>query len=163
MSDKTKRYVIILQSIYLFIFFAFLINALMVDVLFAPPALAILRVPSNIRGIGDVINAAWTQNLRFYHLMLLIFTVLGSINLLGLSSLNSKAWRGVLRISSFLGILILWSAVIFFMLPFLLEGKYGNQYLQTSIVYALVTFGILLVNLATFAVAIQNPLTYKKR
>jgi|SRR3989344_3055848 len=156
MSQGSKRYVIILQGIYLLLFLAFLINAFTVDILFAPPALAILRVPSNIREIGDAINAPWTQSLRLYHIMLLIAVVVASINLLGLSSLHSKIWRTLLRISSFFGLLLLWSGLMFFMLPFLLEGNYSANYMQASLFYAGVVFVVLLVDLATFAVAIQK-------
>ncbi len=153
MSQRSKRYVVILQTIYLILFFGFLINAFTVDILLAPPALAILRVPSNIRVIGEAVNAPWTQSLRLYHVLLLIATVVGSINLLGLSSLHSKIWRTALRISSFFGLLILWSGLLFFLLPFLIDGTYSSIYLQTSLVYAGVTFVVLLVDLATFAVA----------
>lgn len=155
MPERTKKYVFILQGVYVFLFFAFLLNAFTVDVLFAPPALAILRVPTNIREIGEVINAPWTQNLRLYHVLLLIATVVGSLNLLGLTSLHSKFWRTALRVSSFLGILMLWSGFMFFLLPFLIAGHYSSVFIQTSMIYALVTFVILLVDLATFAVAVE--------
>lgn len=155
MSKSTKRYVFILQSIYLAIFVGFLINAFTVDILIAPPALAILRVPSNIREIGEIINAPWTQNLRLYHVLLLIVTIVGSVNLLGLSSLHSKFWRSACRISSFFGILILWSGIIFFLLPFLIGGSYASVYLRTSLIYAGVSFIIFIVNIATFSVALQ--------
>lgn len=155
MSGNTKRYALILQGVYVFLFFTFLLNAFTVDVLFAPPALAILRVPSNIRGIGEAIGAPWTQNLRLYHVLLLITATVGSLNLLGLSSLHSKLWRRALRVSSFLGILMLWSGFMFFLLPFLITGHYSSVFIQTSMIYATVAFIILLVDLATFAVAIK--------
>ena len=155
MSKRSKRYALILQGIYITLFFAFLLNAFTVDVLFAPPALAILRVPTNIRGIGGIINAPFTQSLRLYHVLLLIVTVVGSLNLLGLSSLHSKFWRSACRISSFLGLLILWSGFMFFLLPFLISGNYAPVYLTTSIIYAAVTFVILVVDLATFAIAVK--------
>lgn len=155
MSGSTKRYALILQGVYVFLFFAFLLNAFTVDVLFAPPALAILRVPTNIRGIGEIINAPWTQSIRLYHVLLLMATVVGSLNLLGLSSLHSKLWRRALRASSFLGILMLWSGFMFFLLPFLITGNYNSVFIQTSMIYAAVTFIIFLVNLATFTVAVE--------
>lgn len=156
MSESSKRYVIILQGVYLVMFLAFLFNAFTVDILFAPPALAIFRVPTNIRGIGEVINAPWTQNIRLYHIMLLIATVIGSVNLLGLSSLHSRMWRTALRLSSFFGLLTLWSSLMFFMLPFLLTGNYSASFMQASLLYAGVIFIVFLVDLATFAVAIQK-------
>ncbi|MEK7559119.1 MAG: hypothetical protein AAB521_02330 [Patescibacteria group bacterium] len=163
MSQRTKKYAFILQGIYVFLFFAFLLSAFTADVLFAPPALAILRVPSNIRGIGEAIGAPWTQNLRLYHILLLITTIVGSLNLLGLSSLHSRFWRGALRLSSFLGLIILTCGIIFFLLPFLIGGQYSSVFLRTSIVYAIVAFVILLVNFATFALAVKVPLISKKR
>lgn len=156
MSSRFKRYVFILQGFYMVIFFTFLLSAFTADILFAPPAFAILRVPTNIREIGEVINAPWAQNIRLYHFALLIGAIVGSINLLGLSSLKSKMWRSSLRISSFLGVLILWSGLMFFLLPFLLEGSYSAIYLQSSIIYASVIFVLLLVDLATFAIATRD-------
>ncbi|OGH23496.1 MAG: hypothetical protein A2629_00415 [Candidatus Levybacteria bacterium RIFCSPHIGHO2_01_FULL_41_15] len=156
MSNRINFYARALQAVYVFLFIIFLLNAFTVDVLFAPPALAILRVPSNIRGIGEIINAPWMQSLRVYHVFLLIIAVLGSLNLIGLTRLESRIWKGVLRFSSFLGILILWSLILFFFLPFLIQGNYSPVYLKTSIIYLGITFIIFLVNLATFTVAIQG-------
>ena len=163
MPERTKRYAFILQGVYVFLFFAFLLNAFTVDVLFAPPALAILRVPSNIRGIGEAIGAPWTQSLGLYHVLLLITAVVGSLNLLGLSSLHSRFWRKALRFSSFLGLIIFTCGIIFFLLPFLIVDHYSSTFLQTSIIYAFVTLGVLVVDLATFALAVKIPLISKKR
>lgn len=156
MSDRIKRYALILQGVYVFLFFAFLLNAFTVDILIAPPALAILRVPSNIREIGEVMGAPWTQNLRLYHVLLLITTVIGSLNLLGLSSLHSRLWRRALRFSSFLGFIILSAGIIFFLLPFLIVDNYSSMFLRTSLLYASVTFVVLLVDAATFALAVKS-------
>ncbi len=154
MKRRLNLYVTILQAVYIGLFIAFLLNAFTVDVLFAPPALAILRVPSNLREIGLLLNAPWTQSLKIYHIFLLIALVLGSLNLIGLSRLESKIWRSICKISSFFGLLILWAGLMFFMLPFLIqEENYNSVYLRTSLIYAAVTFILFLVDLATFAVA----------
>jgi len=154
MKDRLNLYVTILQAVYIGLFIAFLLNAFTVDVLFAPPALAILRVPTNLREIGLLLNAPWTQSLRIYHISLLILCILGSLNLIGLSRLESRIWRGICKISSFFGLLILWAGFIFFMLPFLIQGvNYNSVYLRTSLIYAAVTFMLFIVDLSTFAVA----------
>ena len=147
-------YVKILQGVYVFLFIVFLMNAFTVDILVAPPALALLRVPSNLRAIGEVLNAPWTQSLRVYHIFLLIVAMLASLNLLGLSRLENPIWRTTCKISSFFGFFILWSILIFFALPFILTGiKFDPTYLRISLVYASITFGLLLVDIATFAIA----------
>ena len=154
MRNRLNLYVTILQATYIGLFVVFVLNAFTVDILFAPPALAILRVPTNLREIGLLINAPWTQSLRIYHVFLLIACILGSLNLIGLSRLESAAWRSVCKISSFFGLLILWAGLLFFMLPFLIQGvDYNPVYLKTSLIYAGVVFILILVDLATFAVA----------
>ena len=154
MKSRLNLYVTLLQATYIGLFIIFVLNAFTVDVLFAPPALAILRVPSNLREIGLLRNAPWTQSLRIYHIFLLIAFTLGSLNLIGLSRLESRIWRSICKISSFFGLLILWAGFIFFMLPFLIQGvDYSPVYLRTSLIYAAVTFILLVVDLSTFAVA----------
>ncbi len=154
MKSRLNLYITALQAVYIGLFIVSLLNAFTVDFLFSPPALAILRVPSNLREIGLLLNAPWTQSLRIYHIFLLIAFTLGSLNLIGLSRLESAAWRSICKISSFFGLLILWAGFIFFMLPFLIqEADYNPVYLRTSLIYAAVTFILFVVDLATFAVA----------
>ena len=154
MKSRLNLYVTILQATYIGLFIIFVLNAFTVDVLFAPPALAILRVPTNLREIGLLLNAPWTQSLRIYHIFLLIVFALGSLNLIGLSRLESRIWRSICKISSFFGLLIFWAGFIFFMLPFLIQGAdYNPVYLRTSLIYAAVTFILFVVDLSTFAVA----------
>src|SRR3989338_10221545 len=105
MKDRLNLYVTILQAVYIGLFIAFLLNAFTVDVLFAPPALAILRVPTNLREIGLLLNAPWSQSLQIYHIFLLIIATFGSLNLIGLSRLEFPMWRSVCKISSFFGLL----------------------------------------------------------
>ncbi len=152
MKSRLNSYVTILQAVYIGLFIVFLLNAFTVDVLFAPPALAILRVPSNLREIGLLVNAPWTQSLRLYHIFLLVIFTFGSLNLIGLSRLESRVWKSICKISSFFGLLILWTGFMFFMLPFLIQGGDHNPvYLKTSLIYAAVTFILFSVDLATFA------------
>ena len=154
MKSRLNLYITALQAVYIGLFIVSLLNAFTVDFLFSPPALAILRVPSNLREIGLLLNAPWTQSLRIYHIFLLIAFTLGSLNLIGLSRLESAAWRSICKISSFFGLLILWAGCILFMLPFLIqEADYNPVYLRTSLIYAAVTFILFVVDLATFAVA----------
>ncbi len=153
-EDKLNLYVTALQIIYIILVFTFLLNAFVVDVIVAPPALALLRVPSNIRAIGYLLNAPWTQSLKVYHIFLLIIAVLVLLNLVSLSRLENKTWRSICRISSFLGLFIVWSILLFFTLPFLLTGiTFNPVYLKTSLVYVSVSFILLIVDIATFAVA----------
>lgn len=153
-KNNATFYIKILQGIYVLLFITAFLNAFTVDVLVAPPALALLRVPSNLRAIGEILNAPWTQSLRIYHIFLLIIAVFASLNLLGLSRLDSQIWRTTCKISSFFGFFILWSIFIFFALPFVLTGiNFDPIYLKTSLIYASITLGLLLVDIATFAAA----------
>ena len=154
MKSRLNLYVTILQAVYIGLFVAFLLNAFTVDVLFAPPALAILRVPSNLREIGQLLNVPWTQSLKIYHIFLLIISVFASLNLIGLSKLESRIWRSICKISSFFCLLILWATLLFFFLPFIIQGvDYNPAYLRTSLIYAGVIFILFVVDLATFAIA----------
>jgi len=153
-ANNTDLYVKLLQGTYVFLFIIFLMNAFTVDILVAPPALALLRVPSNLRAIGEILNAPWTQGLRIYHIFLLVIAILASLNLLGLSHLDNPIWRTTCKISSFFGFFILWSILIFFALPFILTGiKFDPTYLRISLIYVSITFILLLVDIATFAMA----------
>ncbi|MBI2031203.1 MAG: hypothetical protein HYT08_01175 [Candidatus Levybacteria bacterium] len=155
-KNNVGTYVKILQGVYVFLFVLALVNAFTVDILVAPPALAILRVPSNLRAIGEILNAPWTQSLRIYHIFLMIIAVLASLNLLGLSRIENPIWRSICKISSFFGFFIFWSIFIFFALPFILTGiKFDPTYLRISVIYASITFGLLLVDIATFALAVE--------
>ena len=152
-KNNVGLYVKVLQGIYVLLFITAFLNAFTVDVLVAPPALALLRVPSNLRAIGEILSAPWAQNLRVYHIFLLIIAVLASLNLIGLSRLDNPIWRTTCKISSFFGLFIFWTIFIFFALPFILTGiKFDPIYLKTSLIYASITLGLLLVDIATFAV-----------
>jgi len=158
-KNKIETYVKILQGVYVVLFISGLINAFTVDILVAPPALAILRVPSNLRAIGEILNAPWAQNLRVYHMFLMTVAILASLNLLGLSRIENQIWRSICKISSFFGFFVFWSIFMFFALPFILTGiKFDPIYLRISLIYASITFGLLLVDIATFALAVE----YKK-
>lgn len=153
-KNRTSLYITILQITYVLLFFIFLLSAFTVDILVAPPAAALLRVPSNLRAIGFFLNAPWTQSLRIYHLFLLIITVLGALNLIALSNLGNSFWRTVCKISSFFSLFIIWSIFLFFTLPFILSGiAFDPTYLKTAFIYASVSFIVLIVDIATFAVA----------
>lgn len=144
----------VLEITYAVLFFVFLFNALTVDFLVAPPTLALLRFPSNVRAIGAPLNAPWTQGLGVYHIFLLVLAVLGASNAIGLSHLKTHWGRKVCKASSFFGFFILWSIVLFFSLPFILSGvRLDHYYVRTAGIYATLAFFLLLVDIATFVVA----------
>lgn len=155
-KNNTGTYIKLLEGTYVILFIAALMNAFTVDILVAPPALAILRVPSNLRAIGEILNAPWTQNLKVYHFFLMVVAVLASLNLFGLSRIDSSIWRTTCKISSFFGLFVFWSIFMFFALPFILTGiKFDPTYLRISFIYALISFCLLLVDVATFALATE--------
>src|SRR3989344_1387544 len=115
----------ILQAIYVFIFI-FAIGLIVAMHTVPAPALALFRVPTNLREVGPS---------------------------LGLSCLNIPKWRSVCKISSFLGLFLTWSVLLFFMLPLLVNSNINAVHLKTSFIYSLFAFVFLNVNLLTFAVA----------
>lgn len=117
------------------------------------PALALFRVPTNLREVGPSLGLSWPTSLEVYHIFLILFFAVIILNGIGLNRLNIPKWRSVCKISSFLGLFLTWSVLLFFMLPLLVNSNINAVHLKTSFIYSLFAFVFLNVNLLTFAVA----------
>lgn len=141
----------VLQGIYLAIFiFAITLTGLMH--LIPAPALAMFRIPTNLREIGPHVGLVWPTSLEIYHIFLLLFFTVLTLNGIGLYRLHIAKWRTVCKISSFFGLFLMWSIFMFFMLPLILQNNLETNNLQTSLIYSLFAFGFFIVDLLTFAV-----------
>lgn len=117
------------------------------------PALAVFRIPQNLREIGPQLGMTWPTSLRVYQFFLALFFTTILLNTISLSKITSPKWRSICRISSFLGILLMWSVTLFYIFPLTLDGNFQATNIKTSIVYSIITFTLFIVNLLTFTVA----------
>lgn len=142
----------ILQAVYVFIFI-FVIGLIVVMHTVPAPALALFRVPTNLREVGPSLGFSWPTSLDVYHIFLILFFAIIILNGIGLNRLNISKWRSVCKISSFLGLFLMWSVLLFFMLPLLIADNLSVIHLKTSLFYSLFAFVFFNVNLLTFAAA----------
>lgn len=150
-----------LLAIYIFVFI-FAIGLIVAMHTTPSPALAVFRIPQNLREVGPHIGLSWPTSLRIYHVFLLFFFTIVLLNGIGLSRIDNQKWRSICKISSFFGILLMWSVTLFFMLPLTLDGNFYAINLKTALVYSLIAFVLFIVNLLTFTVAQKNFLPRPK-
>lgn len=139
-----------LQIIYVFIF-VLSISLITAMHSMPQPALAVFRIPTNLREVGPQLGLAWPTSLEVYHVFLLLFFIVLLLNGTGLYRLYIPKWISICRISSFFGLFLAWSTFLFFLLPLILKINLDSKNLQTSIIYSLLSFGFFIVNLLTFA------------
>lgn len=147
-----KAMVKILQVLYIIVFI-FSIVLIIATHTVPAPALAVFRIPTNLREVGPQLGLVWPTSLDVYHVFLVLFFTVLLLNGIGLYRLYIPKWISICRISSFFGLFLAWSIFIFFMLPLILNINLDTKNLQTSLIYSLLSFGFLIVNLLTFAVA----------
>lgn len=147
-----KAIVKILQALYILVFI-FSISLIIATHIVPPPALAVFRIPTNLREVGPQLGLVWPTSLEVYHVFLLLFFLVTVLNGIGVFRLYVPKWISICRISSFFGLFLAWSTFLFFLLPLILKINLDSKNLQTSIIYSLLSFGFFIVNLLTFAVA----------
>lgn len=141
----------VLQGIYLTIF-VLTITLITAMHLIPAPALAMFRIPTELREVGQTLGLVWPTSLEVYHVFLLLFFTVVVLNGIGLYRLHVAKWRSVCKVSSFLGLPLIWSIFMFFMLPLILQSNLETKNLQTSLIYSLFAFALFIVDLLTFAV-----------
>lgn len=145
------RIVKILQFIYLGVFiFSIALTTLMH--LVPEPAFAVFRIPTNLREVGPKLGLVWPTSLEVYHVFLILFFTVIILNGIGLYRLRIPKWRSVCKISSFFGLLLTWSIFMFFMLQLILYSSLETKHLKTALIYSMLSFAFLIVDLLTFAV-----------
>lgn len=142
----------ILQGIYVFIFI-FAIGLIIALHVIPAPALALFRVPTNLREIGPYLGLTWPTSLEVYHIFLILFFIVIILNGIGLHRLKIARWRSICKISSFLGLFLVWSVLMFFMFPLLVTADISAIHLKTSLIYTFFAFVFFIINLLTFFAA----------
>jgi len=148
----------ILQVLYVFIFI-FAIGLIYAMHTVPAPALALLRVPTNLREVGPSLGLTWPTSLEIYHIFLILFFTVIILNGIGLHRLKISKWRSICKISSFLGLFLMWSVIMFFMFPLLVTADLGAIHLKTSLIYTFFAFVFFIINLLTFFAAEKPSLT----
>jgi len=120
------------------------------------PAFAVFRIPTQLREVGPVLGLTWPTSLEVYHAFLLLFFSVIILNGIGLYRLHINRWRSVCRISSFLGMFLIWSVFLFFIFSLTLNGSFNTRNLQTFLIYSLFAFVFLIVDLLTFAITYRH-------
>lgn len=146
----------ILQGIYVFIFI-FAIGLIYVMHTVPPPALAFLRVPTNLREVGPYLGLTWPTSLEVYHIFLILFFTVIILNGIGLNRLKIAKWRSICKISSFLGLFLMWSVIMFFIFPLLVTADLSTMHLKTSLIYTFFAFFFFIINLFTYFAAEKAP------
>ena len=146
-----KTTIQILQTIY-FAIFLFSVALITLMHIIPDPALAVFRIPKDIREIGPSLGLSWPMSLHVYQVFLILFLIILLLNGIGLWRLNVARWRSICSISSFLGLFLIWSIFLFFMLPFILHANLNPKNLETSLIYSMLAFVLFIVDLLTFAV-----------
>lgn len=141
-----------LQVLYVFIFI-FSIGLIYAMHVVPPPALALFRVPTNLREVGPSIGLSWPTSLEVYHVFLLLFFTIIILNGIGLHRLKIAKWSSICKISSFLGLFLMWSVIVFFIFPLFANANLNTIHLKTSFVYVFFAFTFFVINLFTYFVA----------
>src|SRR3989304_7729649 len=149
---ERKAFVKSLLAIYVFIFII-AVGLIIATHATPSPALAVFRIPRNLREVGPQIGFSWPTSLRVYHFFLVFFFTTVLLNGISLSKIANQKWHSICRISSFLGILLTWSVTLFFLLLLTLDGNFYATNLKNSLVFSLIAFALFIVNLLTFVVA----------
>lgn len=142
----------ILQGAYVFIFI-FAIGLIYAMHTVPAPALALFRVPTNLREVGPFIGLTWPTSLEVYHIFLILFFTVIILNGIGLNRLKIAKWRSICKISSFLGLFLMWSVLMFFMFPLLVTADLSAIHLKTSLIYTFFAFLFFIINLLTYFAA----------
>lgn len=144
-------FVKILLAIYIFIFI-FTVGLIVATHTMPSPALAVFRMPGYLKGVGPSLGLSWPLSLHIYHVFLLLFFSVILLNGISLRRLHVPKWRSICRVSSFLGLFLMWSVFLFFMLPLISNSNFDAINLKTSLIYSLLAFACFNINLLTFVV-----------
>ena len=151
----------VLQVIYLVIFLTS--AGLMVVMHIIPdPALAVFRIPKELREVCPSLALGWPKSLEVYHVFLLSFFAVIILNGIGLYRIHIPKWRSICKTSSFFGLVLIGLIFIFFELPFGLRNNCDSNHLQTAFIYSSFLFGFFIIDLLTFFVA-QKEVKYPLR
>ena len=145
----------VLQWVYLIIFL-FSIGTIVTLHNLPDEILIILRVPRFLREIDPFLGFAWPASFHIYQATLLLFLFLIFIDGLGLFFYQSRFWRLISDLSSFVGLFVIWSVFLFFIFSLTLAEGFEERNIQTTIVFLLLAFFLFILDLITFLVDEQS-------
>lgn len=112
----------------------------------------ILRIPTFLQQIDPFLVFSYPSSLFIYQITLILFLAIAFINSLGLFFYSARFWRLVSDLSSFLGLFVVWSVVLFFILSLSFEFFTTSENVQTAFVYVIIAFFLFILDLITFFV-----------
>lgn len=116
------------------------------------PALAVFRIPKQLREVCPSLGFGWPKSLQVYHIFLLSFFTVTILNGASLFRLHIPKWRSICQVSSVLGLLLILSIFLIFKLPFGLKNNCDPNHLQTSLIYSSFLFAFFIVDFLTLVV-----------
>ncbi len=114
-----------------------------------PPLLEALRMPLYLRAVGIMLGIGWPLSLNIYHLVLSLVGLVIILNIISLRFFYSLYLRRITKISSVLGLFLLLFSGLFFSFSLTLWNKISLSNIETSIVYAAISFVMFVLDLKT--------------
>lgn len=115
-----------------------------------------IRVPTFLQQIDQFLDYAWPASLHVYQVVLVIFLLIIFVNSLGLILYTSVIWRTISDLLSFLGLFLVWTAGVFFVLALSLGMFTSSENVQTALIFLIVSVLLFLLDLVTFFVDEQH-------
>ena len=109
-----------------------------------------LRLPQLIADLDPLFGFGWPASLYVYQIILIFTALVALINGAGLFFYNSKTWRFLSDVSSFIGFLIMWPVALFLLFTLASAEKLVYQNIQTIIIYFGFTILIAVLDLVTW-------------
>lgn len=162
MAARKPRIITVLQATHLAIF---LIGISAVTLLHIRTSdfLDQLRLPTFLKEIDSFLGFAYPASLHVYQIILLFTLLLAAIDSLGLLFYKSKIWKFMSDITSFLGLLVIWPAALFFIFTLASAQNLTQASIQTIIVYFTFTLFIFVLDLVTWFVDEQSLIKIGRR
>jgi len=145
----------ILQWIYLLIFI-FVVGMIIVLHNVPNEMLVTLRVPQFLREIDPFLGYTWPSSLLVYQATLLFSLFLILVDSLGLFFYNALFWRIFSDLSSFLGLFVAWTIILFFVFSLTFSNVLEDDNIQTAIIFLVLSLFLFILDLVTFAVDEQS-------
>jgi len=156
MADSKKPLTVkILQWIYLLVFI-FVVGAIIVLHNVPNEMLVTLRVPRFLREIDPFLGYAWPSSLLVYQVTLLFSLFLILVDSLGLFFYQARLWRIFSDLSSFLGLFVAWTIILFFVFSLTFSNVLKDDNIQTAMIFLALSLFLFILDLVTFAVDEQS-------
>ena len=138
MTDKKQKKFKFLCLLYFALFITIGIPVALTHA-FSPPSFDALRIPAYLRDL----RFPWPLSFDIYHLIIVTLSLIGSINILGITFY--PRWKSIAKISSFFGSFLLLSILVFFASSLTMRAN-----IQTALIYGSYVLFFLIVDLLTF-------------